>query len=823
MTAGAAAFNLTVNGANFTGQSSVRWNGSPRSTTLLSANALQAAISAGDVASAGTASVTVFDTVGGTSNAATFTISAAPVPPSISSLSPSSVTAGAAAFNLTVNGANFTGQSSVRWNGSPRSTTLLSANSLQAAISAADVTTAGTASITVNDTTGGTSNAATFTISAAPVPPSITSLSPPSVTTGAAAFNLTVNGANFTAQSTVRWNGSPRTTTLLSANAVRAAINSADVAATGTASITVNDTTGGTSNAATFTISAAPVPPAISSLSPSSVTAGSAAFNLTVNGANFTAQSTVRWNGSARATALLSSNAVMATILATDVQGAGTAAVDVVDTQGGTSNAAAFAITAAPVLPGTPASPTPSNGASGVSTSPTLSWTAATATLSYDLYFGTASNPAFALNTTNTSVAPGALAASTTYFWRVVARNAVGMTTSPIWSFTTAGVTPPSSGLRFVPITPCRIMDTRAGQGTTGSFGPPTFAAGTSRDVPVPAGPCGIPSTAKAYSFNATVVPTEPLAYLSLWPTGVAQPQVSTLNSFHGGIVANAAIVPAGTNGSVSVFATNRTDVILDINGYFDSAAGGYSFYATDPCRAADTRSGSGFTGAYGPPILPAAGVRDLPLPASLCAMPAAKAYSLNVTVVPPAPLSFLTAWAAGTPKPFVSTLNSFDGAIVANAAIVPASAQGAVSLYVTDASHAIVDTNGYFNNAGGAGELLFYPVTPCRAFDSRVAGQGAPIMGALEKRDAAIGGKCGIPADAKALSINATVVPPAPLSFLTLWPAGKGQPQVSTLNSFLGRVVANAAIVPTGANASVSLFTTDATHVILDVNGYFR
>jgi hypothetical protein len=72
-----------------------------------------------------------------------------------------------------------------------------------------------------------------------------------------------------------------------------------------------------------------------------------------------------------------------------------------------------------------------------------------------------------------------------------------------------------------------------------------------------------------AYSLNVTVVPDGPLFYLTAWPTGSAQPLVSTLNSFDGSVVANAAVVPAGTNGAISVFATNPTHVILDINGYF--------------------------------------------------------------------------------------------------------------------------------------------------------------------------------------------------------------------------------------------------------------
>jgi len=56
---------------------------------------------------------------------------------------------------------------------------------------------------------------------------------------------------------------------------------------------------------------------------------------------------------------------------------------------------------------------------------------------------------------------------------------------------------------------------------------------------------------------------------LTLWPNGYLQPLVSTLNAPNGGIVANAAIVQASTSGGVNVFATNSTDLVLDINGYF--------------------------------------------------------------------------------------------------------------------------------------------------------------------------------------------------------------------------------------------------------------
>ena len=66
-----------------------------------------------------------------------------------------------------------------------------------------------------------------------------------------------------------------------------------------------------------------------------------------------------------------------------------------------------------------------------------------------------------------------------------------------------------------------------------------------------------------------TVVPQGPLWFLALWPTGESQPYVSTLNSWRGEVLANAALVPAGTNGSVTVFASNPTDLIIDVNGVF--------------------------------------------------------------------------------------------------------------------------------------------------------------------------------------------------------------------------------------------------------------
>lgn len=131
-------------------------------------------------------------------------------------------------------------------------------------------------------------------------------------------------------------------------------------------------------------------------------------------------------------------------------------------------------------------------------------------------------------------------------------------------------VTPGTGGgpYRFVPLSPCRLVDTRTEGGKSGAFGPPFVPGGAVRVVPVHFGGCEVAGTAAAYSLNITAIPRKPLGYLVVYPAGQATPNASTLNSTDGRVVANAAIVQAGTGGAVSIFVTDDTDVVVDINGY---------------------------------------------------------------------------------------------------------------------------------------------------------------------------------------------------------------------------------------------------------------
>jgi List-Bact-rpt repeat protein len=367
----------------------------------------------------------------------------------------------------------------------------------------------------------------------------------------------------------------------------------------------------------------------------------------------------------------------------------------------------------------------------------------------------------------------------------------------------------PGSGLQFTTVDPCRLVDTRQ----TGT----PVQGGTSQDFAIPQlGGCNIPSSATAYSLNVTVVPYGPMRYLTVWPAGLAQPNVSITNSPDGRVKAAATVVQAGTGGAISIYAKDTTNVILDINGYF-SAPGAQTlqFYPLTPCRVIDTRNPDA-------PPLSGGQSRNFALASNSC-LPQGRniqAYSLNVTVVPyPSGqrLRYLTVWPEGETQPEVSTLNNSTATTVANAAIVPAGQNGGISVYASDSTQLVVDISGYFA-APRTGGLSLYPAPPCRVIDTR-SNNGQPFQG--EKTINVAGSPCVPPANAQAYVFNATVVPTGPLNYLTLWADPGTQPLTSTLNAGDGQVTSNMAIVP-NSDGKTDAFASGTTQLILDISSYF-
>jgi hypothetical protein len=136
--------------------------------------------------------------------------------------------------------------------------------------------------------------------------------------------------------------------------------------------------------------------------------------------------------------------------------------------------------------------------------------------------------------------------------------------------------------------------------------------------------------------------------------------------------------------------------------------------------------------------------------------------------------------------------------------------------------SLSVTGTLGTPNNAS------FYTLTPCRVLDTREASGSPALIAGATRVFTVVGqgaGQCQVPPTAKAVSVNVTVTQPTSPGYLTLFPGGT-PPLASTINFFPGQTRANNAIVPLGANGTISVLDGQAsggTHFILDVNGYFQ
>ena len=267
--------------------------------------------------------------------------------------------------------------------------------------------------------------------------------------------------------------------------------------------------------------------------------------------------------------------------------------------------------------------------------------------------------------------------------------------------FAAPGTTP---SLAFNVLDFCRVVDTR---NETGALGGPFLKGGQRRTFPILTGPCEVPNMAEAYLLNLTAIPHGPLGYLATFPTGQSQPLISTLNALNGLVTANSAIVAAGTNGSIDVYSTNDTDLVIDISGYFGPLSQyGLAFFPTTPCRLVDTRNPSPGTLVNG--MLTTVDLAPGPCAAQFVRVendssPPKSALVLNATVVPSNTLRYLSipsATLSGMEQPLTSLLNSLDGAVTSNMTVVLASFGGSLiglSLFATDPTYLIIDTSGYF------------------------------------------------------------------------------------------------------------------------------
>ncbi|WP_182111775.1 MULTISPECIES: N-acetylmuramoyl-L-alanine amidase [unclassified Actinotalea] len=367
----------------------------------------------------------------------------------------------------------------------------------------------------------------------------------------------------------------------------------------------------------------------------------------------------------------------------------------------------------------------------------------------------------------------------------------------------TVAPVPLTGDLRFVPVTPTRVLDTRP---LAESLGPDSR-----RDVVV-AGVGGVPADAKAVAVNITAVNSSTITHLRAWPAGQSRPGASVLNADAArSASASGVTLGVGGEGKISLYnSAGSTHVLVDVTGYYTTSGGsGYAQLGT-AARVLDTRTTGGRMSDGQRRSVTVAGQGGIPADAT--------AVVMNVTSVVSGGNGYVSVVPAGAAAGQTSSVNHLPGTDVANRTTVPLNG-GKVDVLLAGApANVVLDVVGWFG-PGATGR--FTPIAPVRAFDTRAG--GGPI-GAGQSRTFPMSSVAGLPATARAAAITLTTTQQtSPVTYLTVWPAGAGRPPTSDLNTGRGRDQANNAVVglsPAGVQVYNNL---GQTHVLADVYGFYR
>ncbi len=399
----------------------------------------------------------------------------------------------------------------------------------------------------------------------------------------------------------------------------------------------------------------------------------------------------------------------------------------------------------------------------------------------------------------------------------------------------------PPAGINDLPSTfrsldvPTRILDTReeSAVGPAALIGP--VGRGDVLELPV-AGHHGVPADGvTAVAVNVVSVAADRPSFVQVLPTmEAALGSYSNLNIDGAGQTrANFAIVPAGADGTISIYSIAAGDIVVDLLGFFEEQTGsvrdGRFVGLPAAQRLLDTRDDA----PVGP--LLSGTSRAVPMPAGV---DPGVVDALVVTVTATAATGPGWVQAYPTDRPDVigttSTLNLASGGTVANTAIVPLGGPGiSVTTFVAGAgsTHVVVDAIGYVTtdaaSLSGAGK--FRSVSPNRAFDSRQTG-GA--LGDLEQVviDASAAAGVTVPDSATAVAWNMAVVHADRPGFLRAWAADQPEPPTSALNWTTPGEIRAAAVISAVDRGRTRIRVDDGDadtpvalgHLIADVFGYF-
>jgi hypothetical protein len=257
-----------------------------------------------------------------------------------------------------------------------------------------------------------------------------------------------------------------------------------------------------------------------------------------------------------------------------------------------------------------------------------------------------------------------------------------------------------------------------------------------------------------------------------------------------------------------------------------EAAGSGYISLAA-PARILDTRlDGATIDGQFAAGGLRAFGSTLQLVVAGRAGVPSdAASVVLNVTVTEAQGAGVITVFPCEAGRPTASNLNYLANTNVPNLVISKIGVGGVVCLFNSAATHLIVDVGGYFPGVDAFTALA----APARLLDTRpgtstidggFAGGGIRPTGGVQELQ--VTGRAGVPAGVSTVVLNVTVDQPQIAGFITVYPCDSGIPTASNLNFTAAQTVPNAVISRLSSTGTVCLYNSGATHLIVDVTGYF-
>jgi hypothetical protein len=239
-------------------------------------------------------------------------------------------------------------------------------------------------------------------------------------------------------------------------------------------------------------------------------------------------------------------------------------------------------------------------------------------------------------------------------------------------------------GARYFPISAQRLLDTRSTS---------IMAPGEHRILQV-TGTLGIPTGANGVLVNVTSTRSTAAGFLAVSPAFGPTIGTSTVNYALGDTIANRAITGLSDAGTLELYASSQTDVVIDIVGWFGPGTTGLRYSAVTPARILDTRNGTGGVSSLAggtPAAVSVSGQGGIPSDA--------EAVVATLTITQPTQATFATIWPEGGTQPGTSDVNLPQGSTRANMvspALSTGSGQAALTVAIGSAN-AVLDVLGYF------------------------------------------------------------------------------------------------------------------------------